>query len=162
MSRSIALPVRNMDKFLRGMGAPVRRIELEGVAFDHSAPELGIAFEPVAIGFAEFAGKLFQAGIIRELQANISFEQAAALCVIGEAAEATGFEMQHEERSLLPGHAVNLMLAPKADFEGMLGASFEERKALPPASDGFEPFARLFGLEGRVKEKVGGRNKAAH
>jgi len=162
MSRSIALSVRHMDQFLRGLGAAVRRLELEGVAYDHSAPELGIAFEPVSIGFADITGKLFQGEIIRELQRNLSIEQATTLCLLGEAAEKTGFEMEQEGHSSLPGPAVNLLLAPRGNFEGMLGASFEDRKALPPASTEFDTFSRLFDKGKHEREAKAVRSKSAH
>lgn len=163
MSKSVVIRIQRTDPFLKGFGAVARRLEVEGVEVDHAAPDLGIGFEANSIDFADVCGSLFRGEIVRELQAGLSPEQAASLCLLEGAAGRCGFELELETSRSLSGPVVNLVLKPGQDLDGMFETSFgnrEERKALPPARTWTDPFSGLFEDVRTVKDAVTARKGA--
>jgi hypothetical protein len=143
MSRSIFIPVRRTDPFLRPFGAVKRRQELEGIGVRHAAPEMGIAFEPVPVAFSGLPDDAFQGEILHALRQGLSPEQAASLSLLEDAAAKSGFAIAQTDQDHRPETAFCLVLKPSDSFEELLGASFGEMKALPPPSEATDPISQM-------------------
>jgi len=152
MSRSIVLPVRQTDPFLRAFGAVMRRLELEGIGVKHAAPEMGIAFEPVSVAFSGLPDNTFQGEILCALQRSLSPEQTASLSLLEDAAAKSGFAIEQKDQGHQPETALCLVLKPSESFGELLGTSFGETKALPPASEDLDSISQM--LRARRKERI--------
>ena len=156
MSRSIVLPLRQTDPFLRRFGAVMRRLELEGVGVEYNAPDLGIAFEPVSVAFSGLPDNVFQGEILHALKQSLSPEQTASLSLLEEAAGKSGFAIEQKDQDHQREAALSLVLKPSEGFGELLGASFGETKALPPASEDLDPISQMLraGRKERAREAV--------
>jgi hypothetical protein len=156
MSRSIVLPVRRSDPFLRAFGAAMRRLELERVGVRHAAPEMGIAFEPVSVDFSGLPDNTFQGGILYALKQNLSPEQTASLCLLEDAAAKSGFAIGQKDQDHQRETALCVVVKPSESFGELLGTSFGETKALPPASEDLDPISQMLraGRKERARETV--------
>ena len=146
MTRSISLPVHESDEFLRSFGAIKRRMEIERVKIEHKIPEMGLAFEDSQIEFKQLPKNLFQGEIVWRLQKYATPEQITAVILLEEAAGRTEFELKLDNLDFAypQNSSLNLLMEPSVDVMGLLETSFEERKALPPASKNFNPLSDFF------------------
>jgi len=156
MSRSIFIPLRRTDPFLRRFGAVIRRLELEGIGVKHAAPEMGIAFEPVSVDFSGLPDNMFQGEILYALKQSLSPEQTASLCLLEGAAAKSGFAIEQKDQDHSCETALSLVLKPSESFGELLGTSFDEMKALPPASEDLDPISQMLraGRKERALEAV--------
>lgn len=156
MSRSIVLPVRHTDPFLMVFGAVKRRLELEGIGVNYAAPEMGIALEPVSVDFSGLPDNMFQGEILHALRQGLSPEQTASLSLLEEAAGKSGFAIEQKDQDRQRETALSLVLKPSDSFGELLGTSFGEMKALPPASEDLDPVSQMLraGRKERALEAV--------